>query len=114
MTNGIPNAYSLSNNTAGIGYVTDAGVAVGAYRNSYGFPTAYAGYQQKLPITGFSVLLAGATGYKRQTGYTVSPFVAIDWTTKLYGATSLHVTAIPALNNQMSSVVHFSVGYKFD
>ena len=64
----------LNNTNPGIYYVSENGITVGGYYNSYRKPTFYAGLT--IQEGNFGLSLVGATGYKERTGWTITPILS--------------------------------------
>lgn len=87
------------------------GITVGAYRNSYGDGSVYAGYTVEAFDRHLALTVGGVTGYRAQK---VLPLVVPSVRIGLWGDTSLRVAYLPKPPKYGSSAaVHFSVEARF-
>lgn len=87
------------------------GITVGAYRNSYGDGSVYAGYTFEAFNRHLALTVGAVTGYRAQP---VLPLVVPSLRIGLWGDTSLRVAYLPKPPKYGSSAaVHFSVEARF-
>lgn len=103
---------AFNNLNYGVGYRTDGGYIVGTYKNSYYLTTVYAG-KEFMYNEYIGVFLAGATGYKKQSGYTVTPFATLMLKAPITDKTKLMVNIVPKKKLLDYEVISAAVQYDF-
>lgn len=105
-----------NNSNPGLGYVSDSGVLVGAYHNSYRKTTVYAGKTWQWPVGPVRVGVVAflATGYKDVTGNWASPLAAATLYVPLSEKVGLRFMAIPRINSETATVAHVALSFKSD
>jgi hypothetical protein len=96
--------------TVGIYAKAPGGFTFGAYRNSYGKPSAYAGWTFETKDRRFALVVAGITGYDRAT---VVPAVVPSVRFYLGGHTALRIAGLPRFEKGGASVLHFALERSF-
>lgn len=94
--------------TPGIYARAPSGLSFGAYRNSYGRGSVYAGWTFETPDKRFALTVAGVTGYP-QRGLRPMALPSIRW--DLGAKTSLRIAAAPKVGGS-AALVHFAIEYK--
>lgn len=99
--------HSYNKATVGV-YAREAGgLTVGAYRNSYGEPSAYAGWTWETRDRRFSLLVAGVTGYRRAP---VTILVAPSLRVPLIQSSAFRLALIP---DTKQVVLHLGLETRF-
>lgn len=110
-----------NNANLGVGYLSDAGWAVGVYRNSYYKLSAYISYTRTWPIwadfaagrpleAGLSGILV--TGYSSQTGNRIQPAVALTMVLPLTERISVKALGAPRVGDGVA-VAHLFLGVRY-
>lgn len=112
--------------TPGVYARAESGLTVGAYRNSYGKPSAYLGWTFATDDDRFALTLGAVTGYRRTikenrdpalnrppavqvVGDAVQPLVVPSMRFSLGENTALRVSYVPEPRKGDVSVVHLSI-----
>lgn len=96
--------------TTGIYARAPNGGTFGAFTNSYGNPSAYAGWTFETKDRRFALLVAGVTGYERAA---VLPLVVPSVRFEIAQRTALRVAGLPRFEKQGASVVHLALEKDF-
>jgi hypothetical protein len=108
---------NYNNTNFGIGYRFDNEVAVGIYRNSYYWPSAYVSYMPlwQTPVAplkaGFVVV--ATSGYEQQTGHKISIAAAFAAGYKITDKTTAYGLFTPKVSDGGVAVVHLMFGQEF-
>ena len=102
---------TINNNNYGVGYRTDAGLAVGTYFNSYHKQTAY--ITQEFMYNDYVGVVVGlVSGYQESTGLLITPMVAATAKIPLTKTTTANFLVMPKVG-KLAGVVHLAISYKF-
>lgn len=92
--------------TPGLYAIAPSGVTFGAYRNSYGAGSVYAGWSFQTADRRFALLVAVATGYRRAL-----PLVVPSWRQPITENGSVRLSFMPKVEKGGASALHLS--YEF-
>lgn len=95
-----------NNVNAGIYARAPSGLTFGAYRNSYGRPSAYAGWTFETDSKRFALSVAVASGYPARP---INPLVVPSVRFDLAGQWSLRLSGGPRIDSKGATVVHASI-----
>lgn len=96
--------------TTGLYAKAPSGLTFGGYTNSYGKPSAYAGWTFETRDKRFALLVAGVTGYARAP---VVPLVAPSVRFEIGQWTALRVAGMPRFEKGGASVLHLAIERTF-
>lgn len=115
--------------TPGVYLRTQAGFTAGAYHNSIGKPSFYAGWSFATDDDRFALTLGAVTGYRRtvhrrwgtyvdrhetaQVGSTVQPLVVPSVKVDLTDAWAARLSYVPRPDKGETSVFHLSIEHRF-
>lgn len=95
--------------TPGIYVRTDAGLTLGAYRNSHGDPSAYAAWTWQTDNRRYALTAGGVTGY---TGAAVTPLLVGSARMPITHRTSLRIALLPKPRNGAGGL-HLAIEHDF-
>jgi hypothetical protein len=111
-----PNCYEVErvcrryeSGTPGVYFKAPRGLTVGGYSNSYGKPSAYAGWTFETDDRRFALTVAGATGYPRGA---VVPLVAPSIRMNLSERLALRLAGSPRIGKSGAGVVHLALEWQ--
>ena len=92
--------------TTGIYLRAPSGLTIGAYRNSYGGDSAYAGWTFETSDGRFALMVGAVTGYHRAP---VLPVVVPSMRIELGQQTALRASFIPKVEKKGANVLHLAI-----
>lgn len=98
-----------NNANSGIYARAPIGLTLGAYRNSYGRPTAYAGWTFETRDRRFALTVGGATGYPRAA---LVPLVAPSVRIGLTDTLALRLAGAPRVGKDSAAIVHLALEWR--